>query len=96
MTLWAYNTLMFGSYTRPDRPIPEIYDHPGTARRLAVLREVADELGATANQVVLAWLLADGVVPIVGVSTQAQLEEAIAAADLKLDPDLRTRLDTTT
>ncbi|MFI7227110.1 aldo/keto reductase [Nonomuraea angiospora] len=96
VTLWAYNTLMFGSYTRPDRPIPEIYDHPGTARRLAVLREVADELGATPNQVVLAWLLADGVVPIVGVSTQAQLEEAIAAADLKLDPDLRTRLDTTT
>ncbi|MEW1844220.1 aldo/keto reductase [Nonomuraea angiospora] len=96
VTLWAYNTLMFGSYTRPDRPIPEIYDHPGTARRLAVLREVADELGATPNQVVLAWLLADGVVPIVGVSTQAQLEEAIAAADLKLDPDLRTRLDTAT
>ncbi|MFI6739627.1 aldo/keto reductase [Nonomuraea sp. NPDC050451] len=95
LTLWAYNTLMFGSYTRADRPIPEIYDHPGTARRLAVLREVADELGATTNQVVLAWLLADGVVPIVGVSTMAQLEEAVAATDLKLDPDLRTRLDTT-
>ncbi|MFG6202638.1 aldo/keto reductase [Nonomuraea sp. JJY05] len=96
LTLWAYNTLMFGSYTRPDRPVPEIYDHPGTTRRLTVLREVANELGATANQVVLAWLLADGVVPIVGVSTMAQLEEAIAAADLKLDPDLRTRLDTAT
>jgi aryl-alcohol dehydrogenase-like predicted oxidoreductase len=96
VTLWAYNTLMFGSYTRADRPVPEIYDHPGTTRRLAVLREVADELGATVNQVVLAWLLADGVVPIVGVSTPAQLEEAITAADLKLDPDLRTRLDTTT
>ncbi|MER6002214.1 aldo/keto reductase [Nonomuraea angiospora] len=96
VTLWAYNTLMFGSYTRADRPIPEIYDHSGTTRRLAVLREVADELGATVNQVVLAWLLADGVVPIVGVSTRAQLEEAIAATDLKLDTDLRTRLDTTT
>ncbi|MFI7128587.1 aldo/keto reductase [Nonomuraea sp. NPDC050153] len=96
LTLWAYNTLMFGSYTRPDRPIPEIYDHPGTTRRLAVLREVANELGATPNQVVLAWLLADGIVPIVGVSTPAQLEEAISAADLKLDPDLHTRLNTTT
>jgi aryl-alcohol dehydrogenase-like predicted oxidoreductase len=91
MTLWAYNTLMFGAYTRPDREISEIYDHPGTTRRLAVLREVAGELGVTPNQVVLAWLMADGIVPIVGVSTMAQLEEAIGAADLKLDPDLRPR-----
>jgi aryl-alcohol dehydrogenase-like predicted oxidoreductase len=94
LTLWLYNTLMFGAYTRPDRPMPEIYDHPGTTRRLAALREVANELGATQNQVVLAWLMADGHVPIVGVSTPAQLEEAIGATDLKLDPELRTRLDT--
>ncbi|TDD26475.1 aldo/keto reductase [Nonomuraea diastatica] len=93
MTLWAYNTLMFGAYTRPDRPISEMYDHSGTTRRLAVLHEVAKELGATPNQVVLAWLMADGIVPIVGVSTMAQLEEAIGAADLKLDQDLRARLD---
>jgi aryl-alcohol dehydrogenase-like predicted oxidoreductase len=70
-----------------------MYDHPGTTRRLAVLHEVAGELGASANQVVLAWLMADGVVPIVGVSTMEQLEEAIGAADLKLDADLRARLD---
>ncbi|MFI7703508.1 aldo/keto reductase [Nonomuraea sp. NPDC049480] len=93
MTLWAYNTLMFGAYTRPDRPIAEIYDHPGTTGRLAVLQEAAKELGATPNQVVLAWLMSDGIVPIVGVSTMAQLEEAIGAADLKLDPELRARLD---
>ncbi|GGO65260.1 aldo/keto reductase [Nonomuraea cavernae] len=93
LTLWAYNTLMAGAYTRADRPIPEIYDHPGTTRRLAVLREVSSELGVTPNQVVLAWLLADGYVPIVGVSTMAQLDEAVGAADLKLDDDLRARLD---
>ncbi|MFC4111384.1 aldo/keto reductase [Nonomuraea zeae] len=93
LTLWAYNTLMFGAYTREDRPIQEIYDHPGTTRRLAVLREVAKELGATPNQVVLAWLLADGIVPIVGVSTMGQLEEALGAADLKLDGELRARMD---
>ncbi|MFD2349302.1 aldo/keto reductase [Nonomuraea ferruginea] len=46
------------------------------------------------NQVVLAWLLADGHVPIVGVSSMAQLEEAIAATELKLDDDLKSRLDT--
>ncbi|MGW2215601.1 aldo/keto reductase [Nonomuraea sp. NPDC001684] len=91
--LWAYNTLMAGAYTRADRPMPEIYDHPGTARRLAVLREVAGELGATPNQVVLAWLMADGHVPVVGVSTTAQLDEVVGAADVKLDAELRARLD---
>lgn len=93
LTLWAYNTLMFGAYTRPDRPIGAIYDHRGTTARLAVLREVAAELGVTVNQVVLAWLLADDVVPIVGVSTMEQLEEAVAAADLKLDAEVVARLD---
>ncbi|MGW4797358.1 aldo/keto reductase [Nonomuraea sp. NPDC004297] len=93
LTLWAYNTLMFGAYTRPDRPRPESYDHPGTTRRLAVLNEVAGELGATPNQVVLAWLTAGGIVPIVGVSTIEQLDEAIGAAGLKLDAALRERMD---
>ncbi|MFI7443534.1 aldo/keto reductase [Nonomuraea indica] len=93
VTLWAYNTLMAGRYTRADRPLPESYEHPGTTRRLAVLREVAAELGVTANQVVLAWILADGHVPIVGVSNLEQLDEAIAATEVKLDDELRARLD---
>ncbi|MFD1536475.1 aldo/keto reductase [Nonomuraea guangzhouensis] len=93
VTLWVYNTLMAGAYTRADRPIPEIYHHPGTTRRLAVLREVAAEVGATLNQVVLAWLMADGYVPIVGVSTMAQLNEAIGASDVRLDDELRARMD---
>lgn len=93
LTLWAYNTLMFGAYTRPDRPINEIYDHPGSTRRLAVLHEVAGELGATANQVVLAWLVAHGVVPIVGVTRTDQLDEALAGVQLQLKPQVLARLD---
>ena len=93
LTLWAYNTLIFGAYTRPDRRIGEVFDHPGTTARLAVLREVTAELGVTANQVVLAWLLADGVVPIVGVSSVAQLDEALGATNLKLDSELLDRLN---
>ncbi|MCG5214527.1 aldo/keto reductase [Streptosporangium soli] len=95
LTLWAYNTLMFGAYTRPDRPIPDVYQHPGTTRRLAVLREVAAELGVTANQVVLAWLVGGdpGVLPIVGVSSIAQLDEALGGVTLTLDADARDRLD---
>ncbi|GAA3006279.1 aldo/keto reductase [Streptosporangium longisporum] len=95
LTLWAYNTLMFGAYTREDRPIQDIYDHPGTTRGLAVLREIAGELGASVNQVVLAWLIGGDVrtVPIVGVSSLAQLEEALGALDLTLDAGHRDRLE---
>jgi aryl-alcohol dehydrogenase-like predicted oxidoreductase len=95
LALWAYTPLLNGSYTRDDRPLPEAYDHPGTARRLAVLGEVADELGATRNQVVLAWLTGGvpPVTPIVGVSGIAQLEEALSGAALVLPEELRARLD---
>ncbi|WP_214409645.1 aldo/keto reductase [Sphaerisporangium fuscum] len=94
MRLWVYTSLLTGAYTgRADRPVPEWYEHGGTTRRLARLNEVAKELGATANQVVLAWLLAQDIVPIVGASSLAQLDELLAARDLKLDEGLRSRLD---
>ncbi|MBE3014673.1 aldo/keto reductase [Microbispora sp. NEAU-D428] len=95
LALWAYTPLLNGFYVRDDRPLPEAYDHPGTTRRLAVLTEVAGELGVTRNQVVLAWLTGGdpAVTPIVGVSNAAQLEEALAGAALALPRELRARLD---
>jgi aryl-alcohol dehydrogenase-like predicted oxidoreductase len=93
VSLWAYSTLLSGAFTRADRPIEQHYRHPGTDARLAVLAQVAAELGVSPNQVVLAWLMADGIIPIVGVSTSAQLDDAIAASRLQLDADVRRRLD---
>ena len=95
MTLLAYGPLVNGAYTRADRPLPAEYDHPMSQRRLAVLREVAAETGATANQVVLAWLMGGEppVLPVIGVSTVAQLDELLGAVELDLDPELRARLD---
>ncbi|MEK8169938.1 aldo/keto reductase [Streptomyces sp. M19] len=94
MTLLAYGALIHGAYTREDKRVLEEYDHPGTERRLRVLREVAEEIGATPNQVVLAWLMGGEkpVIPVLGVSSVAQLEEALGAVDLDLDPVLRARL----
>ncbi len=57
LVLLGYSPLLSGSYTRSDRPIAREYQHPGTADRLGALYEVADSLGATPTQVVLAWLL---------------------------------------
>lgn len=93
--LVAYTPLLMGSYVRADVPLAEAYDHPGTPRRLGAVREVAAELGATPNQVVLAWLLGHDpqVIPLVGVSSVAQLEENFAALELELDDEHRKRLD---
>lgn len=96
LTLIGYGTLMAGAYNRADRPLPERYDHPGSVARLRVLAEVAAECGATENQVVLSWLMGGPVpvVPVLGVSSVAQLDESLAALDLRLDPVQRARLDT--
>ncbi|MFG2831370.1 aldo/keto reductase [Streptomyces sp. NPDC048434] len=96
LTPVGYGTLMAGAYSRADRPLPERYDHPGSVARLRVLAEVAAECGATVNQVVLAWLMGGPVpvVPVLGVSSVAQLDESLAALDLRLDPVQRARLDT--
>jgi aryl-alcohol dehydrogenase-like predicted oxidoreductase len=52
--------------------------------RLAVLGEVAAELGATPNQVVLAWLMGGQrpIIPVVGTSTVAQLDELLGVVEL--------------
>jgi len=93
MALWAYTPLLSGSYTH--KPLAAEYDHPGTTRRLAALDEVAEETGADRNQVVLAWLTggAPPVTPVVGVSSVAQLDAALAGAALELTAAQRDRLD---
>ncbi|PSK98073.1 aryl-alcohol dehydrogenase-like predicted oxidoreductase [Murinocardiopsis flavida] len=95
MTLVAYSPLLGGAYTREDRPLPPDYDHPGTPARLAVLREIAKETGASPNQVVLAWQIGGNlpIIPLAGASSVAQLEENLAAVDLDLTADQRARLD---
>jgi aryl-alcohol dehydrogenase-like predicted oxidoreductase len=98
LTMVAYSPLLRGGYVRQDKlDAPEFaeYDHPGTPVRLAALREVAKDAGATVNQVVLAWLIGGEIpiIPLVGASSVAQLDESLAAVDLKLTAEQRARLD---
>jgi aryl-alcohol dehydrogenase-like predicted oxidoreductase len=92
LTLFAYSPLLGGAYA--GKPLPAAYRHPTAQARLAVLHEVAAELGASANQVVLAWLLRSDppVIPIPGASSVAQLDEILAATELKLDDAQFARL----
>ena len=87
LDLWVYSPLVQGSFDRADRPFPEAYDHPGTTERLAALGSVARTRGVPASQVVLAWLVARGWKPIIGVSSVQQLESALAAAALELSTE---------
>ncbi|KAB8194868.1 aldo/keto reductase [Nonomuraea phyllanthi] len=74
----------------PWRPV-----HPAVSQATAEIAAVAAELGATAAQVSLAWLLdrSPVVLPIPGTGSIGHLEENIAAASLKLSDDQWRRLD---
>jgi aryl-alcohol dehydrogenase-like predicted oxidoreductase len=94
LPLMAYSPLLGGAIARGERPAGE-YAHAVNDARLATLAEVAGELGATPSQVVLAWLLhsTPPIIPIIGASSVAQLDELLPAADLKLNQETMTRLD---
>jgi aryl-alcohol dehydrogenase-like predicted oxidoreductase len=64
-------------------------------RATAIVREMAEQKGATPGQVALAWLLYKGenFVPIPGTKRRRYLEENVAAAALALDADEIERLD---
>lgn len=95
LAVTVYSPLHQGALTRLDKPLWGGVNHPTTLARLQVLHDVARDIGATPNQVALAWLLGGEVpvVPVVGAGTVAQLEEILGAADLTLDDDVRERLD---
>jgi aryl-alcohol dehydrogenase-like predicted oxidoreductase len=92
----AYSVLLNGAYTRSDRSVPWGYRGPDTEARLDCVGEVAAELGATVNQVVLAWLRSTPgctVIPIIGGSRLEQLQENLGASSVRLSPEQRDRLD---
>ena len=93
LTLVAYSVLLQGAYTRPDRPIPAQYAGTDADQRMSVLKTVAQEVGATLNQVVIAWLLAGNVVPIIAASKVEQIEENVAALDVRLSEQHIERLN---
>jgi aryl-alcohol dehydrogenase-like predicted oxidoreductase len=59
------------------------------------VKEIAAEKGATAGQLALAWVMAQGddIVPIPGTTKVKNLEENVAAAEIELTDDDLKRLD---
>lgn len=65
------------------------FDSPANRERRDRARTLAMELGVSANQVALAWVLGQPFPTwaVIGARTTAELEESAAAADIELSPD---------
>lgn len=59
----------------------------------SVLDAIAVELSASAAAIAIAWVLAQGVIPVIGPRTRAQLDGNLAAAAILLSADQLRRLD---
>jgi aryl-alcohol dehydrogenase-like predicted oxidoreductase len=100
LTLVAYSPILKGIYDDPAKrrghPAMNPYEGPDAEARLAVLGEVAAKVGATPNQLVIAWLLhqtSPTPVTLIGPRTVEQYEAALPALDVKLTEDQFARLD---
>jgi aryl-alcohol dehydrogenase-like predicted oxidoreductase len=100
LTLVAYSPILKGIFDDPAKRAGhwamDPYAGPDAQARLAAVADVAGAVGATPNQVVLAWLFAavePAVVPLIGPRTLVQYEAAVAALDVKLTPDQLAQLD---
>lgn len=95
VSVMAYSVALGGAYNRyPNTDLPEEYRMETNRTRMAVLGEVARELGVPPQQVVLAWVWGQqGHMPLVAGSSAAQFDENFAAMDLVLSPEQIARLD---
>lgn len=95
LTLLGYSPLLSGAYTRSERPIPDQYRTSALGPAMLALSEVASGAGLDAGQTVLAWMSqrARPVLPVVGVSSAEQLEEAWQGVTTELDADALATLD---
>lgn len=93
-TMLPYTPLLRGAYVRSDRPIALSYQGPDTDARLVALREVARELDATPNQVVLAWMMQrqPPLIPIFSAGTPEHLRENLGALNLTLSATQMNKL----
>jgi len=94
MTMLAYSPLLSGAYSRADREFQPQYAGTDTENRLAALKTVAEEVGATVNQVVLAWMLHSDppVIPLIAASTSAQMQENLDVLNVTLSAEQMERL----
>lgn len=92
----AYSPLLNGSYSNREKQIPSQYRDASNEKRIAVLQQVADEAGATLNQVIYAWLMQGdpSIIPLTAPTSVEQLNENLGALKVSLSQEQLDRLST--
>lgn len=103
ITAWSpiAGGILSGKYANPDvdrdeNRLQSMQLQPLNERNRKIaegLGTLAAELGLESAQLALAWILHRGVIPIIGATRVAQLEQNLSAMDIQLDSDTIERLD---
>jgi aryl-alcohol dehydrogenase-like predicted oxidoreductase len=96
MPLFAWSAQARGFFAGHDSESAlRVYDNADNRERRRRASEIAERVGCTANQVALAWVLAQPypVYAVIGPRTVEQLREAVGALDVSLTGDEVRRLD---
>jgi aryl-alcohol dehydrogenase-like predicted oxidoreductase len=100
LALVAYSPILKGIYDEGDRRdrgwMEDRYSGPDVDARLAAVRRIAKDLGATPNQTVLAWMMAretPRTVPLVGPRTYEQYAQLVEALDVELTGEQVSEMD---
>ena len=104
ITFFSYMVLEQGALSGKydtSHPFPEGSDRgavynpmlPQLEKLNTCLKEIADDHGVSAAQVPVAWAIAKGTLPIIGVTKVYQVEDAVKAAALKLSDEEITRME---
>lgn len=101
---WAYMVLeqgaLSGKYDTA-HPLPEgsqrgdTYNPmlPQIEKLVKVLREIGDRYGVSPAQIAMAWAIAKGTTPIIGVTKVSQVQDAVKAASITLTPEEISRME---
>jgi len=92
----AYSVLLGGAYDKPGAVLPPQYAGSEADARVAVLKAIAAETGATISQVIIAWVRqqSPAILPIIAGSKPAQIAESVDALKLDLTAEQMQRLNT--
>ena len=84
----CYSPTAGGYFASNGARAKESFDNPVSRARLSRVRQLSSQLGATLNQIALAYLMAlpFRVIPILGTADPAHLADSLAAADIHLTP----------
>lgn len=95
ITLLAYSTLLKGAYNRTDRELPDQYKGPHVEELLNLVKSIACEVGATPNQVIIAWMINNypPIIPVVAASTINQIQENCKSLKVSLEQSHMDRLN---